>query len=674
MVALVATILLAPQSAHAISGGQIITANSTSCTGLEQTQKFDANGGQMLNAIAAQIEDVVRRIGELMFEGIVTHPSFKAAINAAAILYIAIYGILLVTGISRPEPFDIVMRLLKLGIFYAVLSPGGWAFFSSYVVDFFIGGMKQLITLYTTIAMGVPANLINPASGPLTALGNTFGLMFSLHFMYMLLAMMFTGPYGFPLFILTVWAITAFIWASIGALLAYVKAIVGLAFLFGVAPIFFSFILFQRTRNLFDGWLSQVIGFALQPVFVFAFLAFFIVLIESNLKEMMKVPVCYNKVILFGWGLAEPQWFRFGLQRPGTTTYEAFEGNWTADGPQGEQAGTGNTGGSTTYPVFPLDIINILMFWLVAMLAMSYTGYVDKMAVEIAGGGLQIGVAANAVAKWFQQRGATPAQLSKKFMVGKGIGYGQHGVGGLAGMGIGGTKWVARKLGGTNVARNVKQLATGKAIQGMEKIFGRTLTGKRPGNIYVHDRKKGLAELNKLEEAVFRREGIPTNMRTYSKAGNGKDEIVMSDVAKDIFSGKVKVKQEEMAGLRDLMTHTNELDKVKAALSDVKKNQATYVAGGDNGKTMNHQRKGLEEARKILSGTDEASKAASKQYLNAKDKYVDDFIKQANDYGTTVDRKAVEMDFNQRLGERLVVGDSFEQAIKFVVNATKKTL
>ncbi len=57
------------------------------------------------------------------------------------------------------------------------------------------------------------------------------------------------------------------------AMLGYLSAIFLLAFLFVLAPIFFSFLLFAPTRQLFDKWLEYLIAFALQMVIVFAFFA-----------------------------------------------------------------------------------------------------------------------------------------------------------------------------------------------------------------------------------------------------------------------------------------------------------------------------------------------------------------------------------------------------------------
>lgn len=60
------------------------------------------------------------------------------------------------------------------------------------------------------------------------------------------------------------------------AVFGYIYAIIGIAFLLTLSPLFVSAYMFQPTRPFFDKWLGYLVSFALQMVIVFAFLTFII--------------------------------------------------------------------------------------------------------------------------------------------------------------------------------------------------------------------------------------------------------------------------------------------------------------------------------------------------------------------------------------------------------------
>jgi hypothetical protein len=79
-----------------------------------------------------------------------------------------------------------------------------------------------------------------------------------------------------PLFYAGLLIIVGVAMTFLRALFGYVYAIVGIAFLITLSPIFLSFSLFQQTRPFFDKWVGYLVSFALQMVLVFAFLAFIV--------------------------------------------------------------------------------------------------------------------------------------------------------------------------------------------------------------------------------------------------------------------------------------------------------------------------------------------------------------------------------------------------------------
>lgn len=71
------------------------------------------------------------------------------------------------------------------------------------------------------------------------------------------------------------------IFAGARAVVAFITAKVAIAFLVALAPFFVPLLLLQATKNYFTKWAMQILSYMLQPLFVFAFLAFAIIAIDS---------------------------------------------------------------------------------------------------------------------------------------------------------------------------------------------------------------------------------------------------------------------------------------------------------------------------------------------------------------------------------------------------------
>ena len=64
-----------------------------------------------------------------------------------------------------------------------------------------------------------------------------------------------------------------------------------------VGPIFIIFILFQRTKGMFDAWLNMLISYSFQIIFLFITIAFFSALVYDIFYQLFFYPVCWDKVL-----------------------------------------------------------------------------------------------------------------------------------------------------------------------------------------------------------------------------------------------------------------------------------------------------------------------------------------------------------------------------------------
>ena len=84
----------------------------------------------------------------------------------------------------------------------------------------------------------------------------------------------------------------------IRALHIFLVSTIAIAILILISPLTITAILFQKTKNIFDGWLKQLLGFIIQPVILFAYLAIFVAVMDYSI-----------------YGIRHDKWPRVGASR-----------------------------------------------------------------------------------------------------------------------------------------------------------------------------------------------------------------------------------------------------------------------------------------------------------------------------------------------------------------------
>jgi len=80
-------------------------------------------------------------------------------------------------------------------------------------------------------------------------------------------------------------AVTALLFSGYAAMLIILSKI-AVAILLSVGPIFILLLIFKNTQNLFEGWLRTLLNFAIIPVFIYAVIAFFLILAENPMRNL----------------------------------------------------------------------------------------------------------------------------------------------------------------------------------------------------------------------------------------------------------------------------------------------------------------------------------------------------------------------------------------------------
>jgi type IV secretory pathway VirB6-like protein len=358
-------------------------------------------GEGLVSTIATSIQKILEDVMKTMYLAVIgtSGSAFHTTVSAAVSLYIVIYGILFTFGMVQITVFDFVMRMIKIGFVALLLSPNSWDFFNDEVIYFFNAGTDSIIAEVVGMSVG---GVTGDPLHPFAALDNAITKAVSAKMAVTLQATAFTGVYGLVYCFLLLACLGAFVKALLTALWVYLMSLVLRTLLFGLAPIFLVCILFNRTRNLFDGWLNQVVNACLQPILLFIFFAFFAALIEASIDQILYVPVCWTEAAESVRGSPfHMHFWRYSVLNS-THSYEPYGGGWSFTGPQ-------NAPGDPR--IFPLDIIAVLVFFMLAQLANRFNSIILMVARELAGATTDLSSMQGALSEWFSNSRKTGEQF-----------------------------------------------------------------------------------------------------------------------------------------------------------------------------------------------------------------------------------------------------------------------
>lgn len=215
-------------------------------------------------------------------------------------LYVVIYGAMVLLGMVNHTFSEAITRVVKIGLVSAIAMNADVAIGVGY--KFYISAAQTsvgvIFDVFDTDAGDGGIYEDNPAMAEMVA----GGYMASAHpdaenrlrsgehwlegidaTIHKILGFFVEGGIGFiivmaglfvfmpPLFLIVVYLILSILKAFAQAIIGYLLALLGITFLFTVAPIFVSFALFRVTAGWFEVWLKHLASFTLQLMIVFTF-------------------------------------------------------------------------------------------------------------------------------------------------------------------------------------------------------------------------------------------------------------------------------------------------------------------------------------------------------------------------------------------------------------------
>ena len=257
----------------------------------------------IFEAMILAITNVFETTAETIYRRLTENTDYIGAVQAMLVLYIAIYGLMYVMGMVPPETSQKVflVKIIKFGIIGMLISPYSFEFFDTYLIKIFVDGMHQTVNIVSAAVAG-PAS---STSERMTFFDDVLDKLFSQETQIKIWSLFWSpnpdndwialpNPKGLIFIPVIYILILFFVMTLFKTLLIYLMALITLALLIAMAPIFIPFLLFEKTKDLFEGWLKAMIGHWLQPVMLFGMLTLFYVILMELLYKTIGYRTCWN--------------------------------------------------------------------------------------------------------------------------------------------------------------------------------------------------------------------------------------------------------------------------------------------------------------------------------------------------------------------------------------------
>jgi type IV secretory pathway VirB6-like protein len=253
--------------------------SSANCQQLNQENFLS----KVFNFLVTPIQSQVNIVSQEIFIQIVTSAVFQGIVNVVLILYVVIWGIYIALGLTQTSLKNFIGRVFKIGVVLALITPYSYSFFNEYLFTLFTAGTQELI--------GMVANPYcdNGSENNYFAFTNyaMHALFGEPHLLLRISSSIMAFPIGWLCFVIFCYTIALYFMAILRAILAYLIAYTAIGLVISLAPLFIVMLLFERTKNLFLGWIGVLVSFAMEPVILFASIVLITLFVDQALYDVM---------------------------------------------------------------------------------------------------------------------------------------------------------------------------------------------------------------------------------------------------------------------------------------------------------------------------------------------------------------------------------------------------
>ena len=317
------------------------------------------------------------RIGivEGIYKSLISNPKYKLILKLSLSIFVMFYGLGYLMGVSELSQAEVVTRIFKIGFIYIFVGENGWLWFKEIFVNIFKEGVIQASFLMASsfdnsLQLETAINTGNYQNTALLfgSVDKVISILFSSAINKKIWAFLFTGIFGWAYVLVFYFSILNYIYALSNAVLLFITAQIMISILFVIGPIFFIFLLFNQTKDMFDNWLKALVGFGLQLIFLITTLTFFNLLMVEVLKMALGYKACWDDawVINLGSRVTLTQFWTIPTLPPRTNMAEDLM----------------NTGSPDSIPSF----FSIIYIWVIASLTTKMVTFMTDAASTISEG------------------------------------------------------------------------------------------------------------------------------------------------------------------------------------------------------------------------------------------------------------------------------------------------
>ncbi len=245
---------------------------------------------------------------ERFYKLLINNANFYYILRISTIMMITFYGLGFLIGVSELKLSELIKVIIKIGVVYLFLGPTGWYWFNLIFVNVFKAGTNYIAFLMASTFDNSPG-IINALSSTnlaevafydksllFSSSNKVINLIFSDVIMKKIAALTFSSIFGWLYVIIIFYGIITYIFAIANAVLLFLTAQIFISILFVLGPFFFLFLLFNQTKEMFDNWIKNLIGFSLQQIFLATTLAFFNLIFYQIIKLSLGYKICWESI------------------------------------------------------------------------------------------------------------------------------------------------------------------------------------------------------------------------------------------------------------------------------------------------------------------------------------------------------------------------------------------
>lgn len=232
----------------------------------------------MIETLITNVDDLVFALVQGAFGSLA--PVVQTLWRLMFIVFIAVFGYKVIVSGRFSAP-DLLVNVLKIIVLLVVATE--WNTFMIMVYDMTTDLPSDVAG---QIMQGAASTLANPVANDETSANLALSQFYdrSMEVSEKLLEGAGWTKWGLYFYAGAIW-VGAISFTAFAAMLI-VLAKLAVAILLAVGPLFILLLIFNNTKNLFEGWLRTLLNYAVIPIFVYALLALMLTLAEMPLQFM----------------------------------------------------------------------------------------------------------------------------------------------------------------------------------------------------------------------------------------------------------------------------------------------------------------------------------------------------------------------------------------------------